>query len=109
MKYLILTLTLILIFLAFVVGCTEGSSTIEDIQYSCSPCKHELKREPVKLKEVMIEVQNNARECAVRVWSRASTRPLFEVKGAQGLNNCKVYVIHNADIKTKSNELGEDK
>ena len=98
MKYLILILVLI------VGGCTSGEPTNVDHQI-CLACGCGPQEKPVKLKEVMIEVQNNARECAVRVWSRASTRPLFEVEGSQGLHNCRVYVIHNADIKPKSNEL----
>jgi len=108
MKYMIsilLVLALVLGFLTLVVGCgTDTSPTPVDHQ-ACLSCGCDTKQKSVELEEVMIEVQNNARECAVRVWGRASPSPLFEVKGALGIHNCKVYVIHNAEIKTKSNKL----
>ena len=85
-------------------ACTNETAKVETAPVSCLPCDIGS----VHVEEIMIETQNNARECAVRVWGRASPSPLFEVKGALGIHNCKVYVIHNAEIKTKSNKLREN-
>ena len=57
------------------------------------PCKHKT----VELDEIMIEIQNNVSECAVRLWSRSVMEPLFEIKGSQGIENCKIYIIQNPE------------
>lgn len=49
----------------------------------------------VGLNDILIEIQNNLAECAVRVWTRAVDEPLFEAKGKHGETNCKIYAIHN--------------
>jgi len=92
---------LILILMLMALGCTEEEPTIGDAQESCSSCNCEPQHEPVELEEVMIEIQNNAEECAVRIWSRSSDRPLFAVKGGHGIHKCKIYIIQNPEIKSK--------
>jgi len=89
-------------------GCARGGSAPDDAARSRLSCDGASQHKPVELEEVLIEVQNNAKECAVRVWARESHSPLFETKGALGIHNCKVYVIHNAEIRPKSNKLREE-
>jgi len=94
MKYLILVLALI------ISGCAKDEPASVGHQVRL-PCGCESQPGHVELEEIMIEIQNNPEECAVRVWSRTSDRPLFEVKGGQGIHNCKVYIIQNPEIKSK--------
>ena len=98
MKYLILILILV------VGACTKSAPSTEDVQQICLSCDDKSAIAPIELEEVMIEIQNNAEECAVRVWSRISDKPLYEVKGGHGIHNCKIYIIQNPEIKSKESE-----
>ena len=98
MRYLILILLLI------TVACAKSTPATEDVQQICLSCDDEPEIASIELEEVMIEIQNNADECAVRIWSRISDKPLYEVKGGQGIHNCKIYIIQNPEIKSKEDK-----
>jgi len=95
---------LILILMFITVACAKNTPATEDIQQKCLSCDNAPEATAAELEEVMIEIQNNAEECAVRIWSRISDKPLYEVKGGYGIHNCKIYIIQNPEIKSKENE-----
>ena len=89
-KYIIL-----LMFVA--TACTNETVKVEAAPVSCLPCDIGS----VHVEEIMIETQNNARECAARFWAKGSEKPLFEVKGKSGIEECKIYIIQNPEIHVK--------
>jgi len=80
-----------------VTACTNETTKVEASLASCLPCDIGS----VHVEEIMIETQNNARECAARFWTKGNERPLFEVKGKSGIDECKIYIIQNPEIHVK--------